>query len=661
MPFFDHYPYTNLHNVNLDWVLQAVKSWGAMVEQNNQNFINLEAANQSFKEYVTNYLTNLDVQDEINAKLDQMLASGDLTQYFAPYIQTDVSEWLEENLMPTTPPVDATLTIAGAAADAKAVGDRINGISDLWTESINVASYTWTNGGIATSGSDSDDESQYFLRSDYMNFPLTFTIKNKPGYTFSLFTYDKEGNLLERTTTWQTNLTKSNTGGKLYRILLKSNSGTVAVTPSDVANYIELLLALSTASVKDNINYINNFIDTGIMSRLNGDIDVTKWEWTFGSLASNGSETDNNVTSRIRSQFIYFPHPFTVTNKPGFKFITYKYTSTGVFISKDYAWVTKVTNTDTDNKLYRILIAGTGGTETLNLSDIEEYLTITSKFDETTDVNNIYTIKESINAVNYSSGLRQQMILPNLRIVYHRGVSAIAPELTIPAFTLAAERGYKYVEVDVQFTSDNVPILLHDNEINRVARNLDGTTITGTINIADITYQQALQYDFGIWKNSKYAGTKILRLDDFLYLCKIVGLHPYLEIKQNETEAHLNNIMHEVAKAGMRYNVTYISQYYEDLDYIKNTLPDAELGLNGFVSNMLQLRNGYNYVFSMTKFDTDSTKLNDLISNHIPIAYWTINTIDALLALPTDGYSAILTDGLDMVAIKDALYNRIAT
>ena len=129
MPFFDHYPYTNFHNVNLDWVLQAVKSWGAMVEQNNLNFINLEAANQSFKEYVTNYLTNLDVQEEINNKLDEMLRSGALTQYFAPYIQTDVSDWLENNLTPTSPPVDASLTIAGAAADAKATGDAIETMS----------------------------------------------------------------------------------------------------------------------------------------------------------------------------------------------------------------------------------------------------------------------------------------------------------------------------------------------------------------------------------------------------------------------------------------------------------------------------------------------------------------------------------------------------
>lgn len=125
MPFFDHFPYTNLHNVNLDWVLQKVKEWGAMVEQNNQNFIDLQAANESFKEYVTSYLTNLDVQEEINNKLDDMLQSGVLIPYLQPYIVTTVTDWLDENITPTTPAIDATLSIAGAAADAKATGDAI--------------------------------------------------------------------------------------------------------------------------------------------------------------------------------------------------------------------------------------------------------------------------------------------------------------------------------------------------------------------------------------------------------------------------------------------------------------------------------------------------------------------------------------------------------
>lgn len=135
--FFDHYPYSNFHNVNLDWVLQAVKSWGAMVEQNNIAFQNLYEANQNFKEYVTNYLQDLDVQEEINIKLNQMLESGTLTPYMRPYVISTTTQWLADHITPTTPAVDGSLTIAGAAADAKVTGDRL-GIVDNYINEYNL-------------------------------------------------------------------------------------------------------------------------------------------------------------------------------------------------------------------------------------------------------------------------------------------------------------------------------------------------------------------------------------------------------------------------------------------------------------------------------------------------------------------------------------------
>lgn len=43
--------------------------------------------------------------------------------------QKAVSDYLDEHLTnPTNPPIDTSLAIAGAAADAKAVGDAINSI-----------------------------------------------------------------------------------------------------------------------------------------------------------------------------------------------------------------------------------------------------------------------------------------------------------------------------------------------------------------------------------------------------------------------------------------------------------------------------------------------------------------------------------------------------
>lgn len=134
MGFFDGYPYTNWHNVNLDWVLERVKEWGELVKENDQAFKDLQEANEAFKQYVTEYLQNLDVQEEINIKMDSLLESGVLTEYLQPYISTDVTTWLEENITePVGVVIDSSLTVAGAAADAKKTGLEINKVKEDFT------------------------------------------------------------------------------------------------------------------------------------------------------------------------------------------------------------------------------------------------------------------------------------------------------------------------------------------------------------------------------------------------------------------------------------------------------------------------------------------------------------------------------------------------
>ena len=222
MPFFfDHYPYTNFHNVNLDWVLQAVKAWGALVEENNIKFHNLEEAMSSFRTmllsewntfhdetqneinhfeiWTQNYLQNLDVQEEINTKLDEMLSSGVLSPYFAPYIQTDVTEWLQDNITPTSPAIDASLTIRGAGADAEETGKHIYGLEGV----LGYTPHSFTYGGyIGTSTSTVDINNIH--NNNVMSYCVIacsegdiFTITGTGGSTGRLWAFiDSTGNTI---------------------------------------------------------------------------------------------------------------------------------------------------------------------------------------------------------------------------------------------------------------------------------------------------------------------------------------------------------------------------------------------------------------------------------------------------------------------------------
>lgn len=167
-----------------------------------------------------------------------------------------------------------------------------------------------------------------------------------------------------------------------------------------------------------------------------------------------------------------------------------------------------------------------------------------------------YTVDGKMYNVSTASKEDQIVATANVKAVNHRGYNSVAPENTLPAFKMSKQNGFRYVETDVRFTSDNVPVLLHDPTINRTARNADGTEISSTINIADITYEQASAYDFGIWKNASYAGTKIPTLAEFMNLCRNIGLIPRVELNVL-TVANAQTMFDVIDSYGMARKVEY--------------------------------------------------------------------------------------------------------
>ena len=196
--------------------------------------------------------------------------------------------------------------------------------------------------------------------------------------------------------------------------------------------------------------------------------------------------------------------------------------------------------------------------------------------------------------------------------INHRGYNSIAPECTLPAYRLAKQKGFAAVEADISFTSDDIPVLLHDETINRTARNIDGTTISSDVYIDKITYAQALEYDFGICKSSVYAGTKIPTFEQFVALCKNIGLSAYVEIKSSTrtplTKEKIENLISIVNSYGMKESVTWISFDYLSLYTISTIDPEARLGWITMVGDTnaqikqcyqnLCLKTGFNEVFA---------------------------------------------------------------
>lgn len=111
--------------------------------------------------------------------------------------------------------------------------------------------------------------------------------------------------------------------------------------------------------------------------------------------------------------------------------------------------------------------------------------------------------------------------------IAHRGFSSQAPENTSAAFDKAIENDFLYIETDVQLTSDNIPVIIHDETVDR--------TSNGKGKVSEKTLSDIKKLDFGSWFSPKFKDQTILTLSELLknYNNKI---HLVLELKSQQSE-----------------------------------------------------------------------------------------------------------------------------
>lgn len=108
-------------------------------------------------------------------------------------------------------------------------------------------------------------------------------------------------------------------------------------------------------------------------------------------------------------------------------------------------------------------------------------------------------------------------------VLAHRGASGRAPENTMAAFRLAADLGADGFELDVQLTSDRVPVVLHDDDVRR--------TSDGSGPVAGLTLAALRALDFGAWFGPAFRGERIPLLAEAVDLAAAKGLWLNIELK----------------------------------------------------------------------------------------------------------------------------------
>ena len=108
-------------------------------------------------------------------------------------------------------------------------------------------------------------------------------------------------------------------------------------------------------------------------------------------------------------------------------------------------------------------------------------------------------------------------------VIGHRGAAGLAPENTLASLRRAKIEGAAWVEFDVMLSADGIPILFHDDTVNR--------TTNGRGKIANLSLEEIQSLDAGCWFSKEFQGERVPTFRDAIFEIKALGLGANVEIK----------------------------------------------------------------------------------------------------------------------------------
>lgn len=109
------------------------------------------------------------------------------------------------------------------------------------------------------------------------------------------------------------------------------------------------------------------------------------------------------------------------------------------------------------------------------------------------------------------------------RVIGHRGAAATAPENTLESIRDAKRRGAGGVEFDAKLSADGIPLLFHDDTLER--------TTSGKGPVAAMAMRDIRRLDAGLWFGPQWRRAAVPLLDEALKLVAELDLAVNVEIK----------------------------------------------------------------------------------------------------------------------------------
>lgn len=521
---------------------------------------------------------------------------------------------------------DKTLSVDGGFADAKVTGDVVKSLKE---DLVNLENGTCILKGEFDVGNIKGTTGEY--ERDYI-----YQVSNKHpiSYDTNLILYIKDG--FQVAFSWYDNdgsFIKKDSFIKNRKVITANTKFSVTIFKTGI-----------TTGIADIHEYLSAITYEWELINLTNRNDILKnyMKFVYGSL-SNGIPI-STTASRFRSKDISCAYYDTTFRSLEDRLVLayHSYDENGNFLY-DSGWNYEVSVSK--GTKYRLLLKDT--MEEYKECDIES---ITEKY--MVSYNGIESNKHFIDelidkkTVNHFNDYTV--------IMAHRGYSSIAPENTMPAFELAYKYGCRCIETDVVYTSDKVPVLCHNININNTARDKDGNVLPETINISTISYEDTKQYDFGIWKNAKYKGTKMCTLEDFLYFCKIRSIQPIVELKTGYDNKWIKEAYNVANKLGMLDKVVWNSFEYSFLTYIHSLCEFTNFFVNvdgditdDVVNSAISLKTDNNTVYiGSTVNNLTAIGISKALAKNIQVGVGTTDEVSVAKNFCKNGVHFVCTNAL---------------
>jgi glycerophosphoryl diester phosphodiesterase len=219
----------------------------------------------------------------------------------------------------------------------------------------------------------------------------------------------------------------------------------------------------------------------------------------------------------------------------------------------------------------------------------------------------------------------------------HRGAPRLAPENTRASFERAIELGVDFIETDVRFSAEGIPILIHDQTTGRT------TDLRPPAVLSELPLEQICALDAGSWFGSQFQGQRVLTLDEALHdFGRLTNFMLEIKPSPGRAKAQARAVVERVVKKALLDRVVFTSF---DLKIVRALLELVGVDqVMGVAENEQQLDQALALANQQIAVHDDLVAAAIKRAPEIRLWVWTVNDREKAISLLHMGVAAIITD-----------------